>query len=553
MTNKIISWNLRGLGDVKKRIVVNSVLSKWNADIVLLQEKKLEDMTEMIRKEIWNKPSAKFCFKPSEGTKGGICIMWDGDKFDMVDNLHVIFSLSCMFRCTANNFDFFVSSVYAPNDRKERRILWMELREVLGIWDIPGCLGGEWNVISTLEENNRQGTLSRAMRNFNQFMSDFNLVDLPLCGAKYTWSNFQDPPTCTRIDRFLLNSKWDNYFPGTTQIAKPRTVSDHIPLLLSTEMGDSGPRPKKFELMWLEDEELPNLMKEWWENLNFWALLEDKRKKQKAKDHWHQDGDKNSSYFHKFANGRRRLNNIGCLKVDGELTKDKRRISHHLKHFYEELYKEEDRNRPFMEELQFTTLDMEDCRSLERPITEEDVKMAINEMGKNRAPGPDDFPVEFYVHFWDIIKVEYMMFVKFFEEKNFMDWRANNTFIRLIPKRTTVEDVKDFRPISLINTSYKIVTHVLSSRLKLVLPKIISETQSAFVAKRQIFDSILIANECIDSRLKSKNPGWVFKLDVEKAYDKRVASRRPFVTFPIYYGHGGFQQNDLQTGRKWFI
>ncbi|XP_026395851.1 uncharacterized protein LOC113290463 [Papaver somniferum] len=350
----------------------------------------------------------------SKGSKKHWVIVADG-RASSTDNL------IADKECNANNFEFFVSSVYAPNDRKERRILWREIGEVLGIWDIPGCLGGDWNVISTLEEKNRQGTLSRAMRNFNQFMSDFNLVDLPLCGAKYTWSNFQDPPTCTRIDRFLLNSKWDNYFPGSNQIAKPRPVSDHIPLLLSTEMGDSGPRPKKFELMWLEDEELPNLMKEWWENLNFmgnpgfrfckklmaikdllntwnkeifgrvdqvmqellvkiknlddkdaegttttedrilrvnlnsdycgWALLEDKRKKKKAKDHWLQDGDKNSSYFHKFANGRRRLNHIGCLKVDGELTQDKRRISHHLKHFYEELYKEEDHNRPFMEEL----------------------------------------------------------------------------------------------------------------------------------------------------------------------------------------------------------
>ncbi|XP_026396833.1 uncharacterized protein LOC113291524 [Papaver somniferum] len=166
-------------------------------------------------------------------------------------------------------FEFFVSSVYAPNDRKERRILWRELGEVLGIWDIPGCLGGDWNVISTLDDKNRQGTVTRAMRNFNKFMSDFDLVDLPLCGAKYTWSNYQDPPTFSRIDRFLLNSKWDNYFPGTTQMAKLRPVSDHITLLLSTEMGDSGPRMNKFEIMWLEDEKLPELMKEWWDNLTF--------------------------------------------------------------------------------------------------------------------------------------------------------------------------------------------------------------------------------------------------------------------------------------------
>lgn len=464
MTNKIISWNIRGIGDVDKRIVTDSVLSKWNPDIVLLQETKLEDMTEVIKKDIWSKSNVKFCFKPSVGTRG-ISIMCDGDKFELVDQLQGIFSLSCMFRCIANNFEFFVSSVYAPNDRKERRKLWRELGEVLGIWDIPGCLGGDWNVISTLQDKNRQGSVTQAMRNFNKFMSDFNLVDLPLCGAKYTWSNYQDPPTCTRIDRFLLNSKWDNYFPGTTQSVKPRPVSDHSPLLSSTEMGDSGPRPNKFEIMWLEDKELPKLMKEWWDNLTFtgnpgfifckklmaikeylkrwnkdcfgrvdqvmqdllvniknmdgkeaegttteedrilrvnlksdyckWALLEDKRKKQKAKDHWLQEGDKNTSYFHMIANGRRIHNNIGCLKLDGELTEDRGRIAQHLKDFYEELYKEEDHNRPFMEEVQFAILNREECQSLEAPITEVEIKAAIKEMARNRSPGPDGFQWSF--------------------------------------------------------------------------------------------------------------------------------------------------------------
>ena len=79
----------------------------------------------------------------------------------------------------------------------------------------------------------------------------------------------------------------------------------------------------------------------------------------------------------------------------------------------------------------------------------------------------------------------------------------NASFIALIPKKQNASNIRDFRPISLIGSVYKLLAKVLANWLKVVLDSLISESQNAFVGERKILDLVLIANECLDSRLKS--------------------------------------------------
>ena len=95
----------------------------------------------------------------------------------------------------------------------------------------------------------------------------------------------------------------------------------------------------------------------------------------------------------------------------------------------------------------------------------------------------------------------------------------NSTFLVLIPKRGGVVDLKDFRPISLIGVLYKLLAKVLANRLKTVVGEVVSEFQHAFIQGRQILDAVLIANEVVDSRLKSNIPSFLSKMDIEKVYD----------------------------------
>jgi hypothetical protein len=81
---------------------------------------------------------------------------------------------------------------------------------------------------------------------------------------------------------------------------------------------------------------------------------------------------------------------------------------------------------------------------------------------------------------------------------------ANSSFIVLIPKKKNPVNISDFRPISLVGCIYKVISKVLTNRLKKVIGSVVSETQSAFISGRQILDGILIANEIVDEAKRKK-------------------------------------------------
>lgn len=99
----------------------------------------------------------------------------------------------------------------------------------------------------------------------------------------------------------------------------------------------------------------------------------------------------------------------------------------------------------------------------------------------------------------------------------------NHTNIALIPKIGQPKVPSDFRPISLCNVSYKIISKVLANRLKLVLNEVIAESQSAFIPGRLISDNLLVGYECIEFIMNKRQgkKGYVaMKLDMSKAYDR---------------------------------
>jgi hypothetical protein len=128
----------------------------------------------------------------------------------------------------------------------------------------------------------------------------------------------------------------------------------------------------------------------------------------------------------------------------------------------------------------------------------------------------------FFQKNWEIVGPDVCQTILSILNSGEISGELNSTYIALIPKTKNPLNVTEFRPISLCNVLYKIVSKFLANRLKLVLPHIISSTQSAFIPGRLITDNVLAAYETlhtIHANMWGKQGYMVVKIDMSKAYD----------------------------------
>ena len=147
MNLKIISWNVRGLNEKEKRLKVCNFLRSWRADIVCLQDTKLEWVTRGIVRSIWSCPYIDWLYLGSEGASGGILLMWDRRVVEKIEEAVGFFSILCRFKNVSDQFEWAFTGIYGPNLNRKRQFMWEELASLNSWWNLPWCLGGDFNVI----------------------------------------------------------------------------------------------------------------------------------------------------------------------------------------------------------------------------------------------------------------------------------------------------------------------------------------------------------------------------------------------------------------------
>ncbi|XP_048630790.1 uncharacterized protein LOC125604440 [Brassica napus] len=252
--------------------------------------------------------------------------------------------------------------------------------------------------------------------------------------------------------------------------------------------------------------------------------LEEEYWRTKSRILWLQAGDKNTKFFHAKTKQRRSYNRILHLHDEaGKHYSTVKDIHSHILTYFRNLYT---RKRIIIDPHLMNGIPLtvtEDInKSLTRPVTEKEIKDAVFAMNPEKTPGPDGMTAAFYRQHWEVIKPGVLSYINLFFEQSYLDPRINETHICLIPKIENPITIKDYRPISLANVAYKIISKILAERLKPWLHNIITENQSAFIPGRLITDNVLISHELMHSlhTKNLKNKFMALKLDIAKAFDK---------------------------------
>lgn len=214
---------------------------------------------------------------------------------------------------------------------------------------------------------------------------------------------------------------------------------------------------------------------------------------------------------------------IDQLQVDGEVTDDSTKIFTHIQQTYADSFSDKDMNplnpsSPIYQDL--PKLSEEDKRSCDQEITPEEIQESINKAQLNRAPGFDGIPIEFYKLFWDKIKPIFMKVVQNFQETGQLPASMNRIVVKPIPKKGDRLQLKNWRPISLINTDYKIISRAYGTKLSSVVSTLLSSDQSYCVPGRTIYDNLHLLRNVIQHSNQTDSPLAILSLDQTEAFNK---------------------------------
>ena len=146
----------------------------------------------------------------------------------------------------------------------------------------------------------------------------------------------------------------------------------------------------------------------------------------------------------------------------------------------------------------------EDNVGLVKIFSEKEVVDVIWAMEPDKAPGPDEFSIHFYRLCWNVIEFDLLRMISSFLKKSKVGGNTNSTFLALIPKEANPVTLDRFQPISLCNSSYKILAKLLANKLKSLLGVLICPLQGGFVKGRHLIDNVIQVQKALRSSFQRK-------------------------------------------------
>ena len=212
-----------------------------------------------------------------------------------------------------------------------------------------------------------------------------------------------------------------------------------------------------------------------------------------SKTQWHMEGEKSSKFFFSLAKSRNTRKTMYEIQLDnGSITRDPTIIMDEQFKFYSNLYQKNNNVKFNLRNDTEFKLTENDSAALDRKITPQEIKEAIQQFPTNKTPGLDGLPPEWYSTFMeDILEHLHAAYVYAFEH-GLLHISARRGYLMLIPKKNrNLLKLKQWRPLSILSTDYKVLSKILDNRLKKVLNCVIQDYQTGFMEGRYILTNIL--------------------------------------------------------------
>ena len=241
----------------------------------------------------------------------------------------------------------------------------------------------------------------------------------------------------------------------------------------------------------------------------------------RSKAKWYEEGEKNTKYF--FALEKAKYNAKTCYKIlkNGQELMDPKLILQEQRDYYQELYREDPDVNFDLVNTSGINVPERIREEQEKQITLGDLEGAMKRMNNNKTPGEDGIPVDFYKVFWTKIKECYYKAILQIYEDRKLHSTASKGVLNLIPKAgKDTRLIKNLRPITLLNTDYKIIEKAIADKMIPALETIIHTDQRGFMKNRRISVNIRKMLDIMHEADKQDLEAVVLSLDFVKCFDK---------------------------------
>ena len=271
-------------------------------------------------------------------------------------------------------------------------------------------------------------------------------------------------------------------------------------------------------------EPLLGLLAEVKKELETVLLVEAKGTQLRARIQWAEEGESSTAFFLQQEKCRGQQRVISRIKrSDGTIASQTSDIIPVWADFYSSLYKAQDLDSTaqlfFLNKLErrLTSAQAQRC---EGPLTLDECYAALKDMPRNKTPGLDGLPAEFYLSFWDLLGNDLVDVLNSCYDTRSLSKTQRAGIITLLYKKDDKLDVKNWRPITLMCVDYKILSKSLANRVLLVIRHLVSSDQSCSVPGRFIGENIRLMHDIVEYANNYDLPGAILSLDQEKAFDR---------------------------------